>query len=162
MSIGATPLRTITKMLQRKQTLYLLAAIIVSIVCLSLPLAKIEPTGMGEWTVVYALFTQGTEIDGSVWPLFAVMLLTYPVAIGAIVTYKNRLLQARLCVWAVVLCVAWYAYYAYLLFAVFQAAGSYHTTVGVCLPFIAIVLYLLARKGIMDDERLVRSADRIR
>ena len=33
---------------------------------------------------------------------------------------------------------------------------------GLCLPIICAILNLLVRKGILDDERLVRAADRIR
>ena len=31
-----------------------------------------------------------------------------------------------------------------------------------CLPLVTIILYLLARAGIIADEKLVRAADRIR
>ena len=40
--------------------------------------------------------------------------------------------------------------------------GTFHINITALLPALAIGCYLLARKGILDDERLVRSADRIR
>lgn len=149
-------------MLQRKQTLFLLASIVVSIVCLSLPLGAIEPKGMGEWTMVYALFTKGGSLDYCVWPLFAIMLISYPFAIAAIALFKNRKLQAKLCVGAIAINLAWYAFYIYSVFTHFNQDGAFHIKFAAGLPLIAIILYLLARKGILDDERLVRSADRIR
>lgn len=149
-------------MLQRKQTLFLIAAIIVTAVCLCQPVGAIEPQGMGTWTMIYSLFATGAEVSFTLWPLFALLVITYPVAIMAIALYKKRKVQARLCVWAVVCNVLWYAYFLIGVFTAFQQTGTFHVKVAASLPLINIILYLLARKGIMDDERLVRSADRIR
>lgn len=149
-------------MLQRKQTLFLLAAIIVTAVCLCQPIGAIEPQGMGIWTAIYSLFVTGPEVSFNLWPLFVLLVLTYPVTIIAIALYKKRKAQARLCVWAVVCNVLWYAYFLFGIFTAFQQIGTFHVKFAAGLPLINIILYLLARKGIMDDERLVRSADRIR
>jgi hypothetical protein len=46
----------------------------------------------------------------------------------------------------------------YILLAVYQ---SYVTTID-ALPLVDAILIFLARKGILDDEKLVRAADRIR
>ena len=149
-------------MLQRKQTLFLLAAIIVTAVCLCQPVGTIEPQGMGTWGVVYSLFVTGLEVPFHMWPLFVLLVITYPVAIMAIALYRKRKTQARLCIWAVACSVLWYAYLLFGILTVFRQTGTFHIKFAAGLPLINIILYLLARKGIMDDERLVRSADRIR
>lgn len=149
-------------MLQRKQTLFLLLAIIVSVICSTLPLGTIEPQGMGTEMSIYSLFVKGDNISYCSWPLFAIMLCTYPVAIMAIAMYKTRKKQAKMCIVAVIINIIWYAYYAMSILTTFSKMGTFHINITALLPALAIGCYLLARKGILDDERLVRSADRIR
>lgn len=149
-------------MLQRKQTLFLLLAIIVSVICSTFPLGTIEPQGMGTEMNIYSLFVKGDNISYCSWPLFAIMLCTYPVAIMAIAMYKTRKKQAKMCMVAVIINIIWYAYYAMSILTTFSKMGTFHINITALLPALAIGCYLLARKGILDDERLVRSADRIR
>lgn len=149
-------------MLQRKQTLFLLLAIIVSVICSTFPLGTIEPQGMGTEMGIYSLFVKGDNISYCSWPLFAIMLCTYPVAIMAIAMYKTRKKQAKMCMVAVIINIIWYAYYAMSILTTFSKMGTFHINITALLPALAIGCYLLARKGILDDERLVRSADRIR
>ena len=149
-------------MLQRKQTLFLLLAIIASVICSTLPLGTIEPQVMGTEMSIYSLFVKGDDISYCSWPLFAIMLCTYPVAIMAIAMYKTRKKQAKMCMVAVIINIIWYAYYAMAILTTFSKMGTFHINITALLPALAIGCYLLARKGILDDERLVRSADRIR
>lgn len=149
-------------MLQRKQTLFLLLAIIVSVICSTFPLGTIEPQRMGTEMSIYSLFVKGDNISYCSWPLFAIMLCTYPVAIMAIAMYKTRKKQAKMCMVAVIINIIWYAYYAMSILTTFSKMGTFHINITALLPALAIGCYLLARKGILDDERLVRSADRIR
>lgn len=149
-------------MLQRKQTLFLLLAIIVSVICSTFPLGTIESQGMGTEMSIYSLFVKGDNISYCSWPLFAIMLCTYPVAIMAIAMYKTRKKQAKMCMVAVIINIIWYAYYAMAILTTFSKMGTFHINITALLPALAIGCYLLARKGILDDERLVRSADRIR
>ena len=149
-------------MIQRKQTLYLLASIILTAVCLSLPLGEIEPKGIAEPMVAYSLFIKGSTVDFLTWPLFAIMIVLYPISITTIAMFKKRILQAKLCIWAVAVIFVWYAYFLYLCFIRFVDMGTFHAGLATYIPLLTIICYLLARKGIMDDEKLVRSADRIR
>ena len=68
---------------------------IVSVICSTLPLGTIEPHGMGTEMSIYSLFVKGDNISYCSWPLFAIMLCTYPVAIMAIAMYKTRKKQAN-------------------------------------------------------------------
>ena len=136
-------------MIQRKQTLYLLLALIVTTICLCLPIGTFAPTGMGVDMPVYNLWvvTPGGH-DFSVWVLFLLLLLTCPITIAAIFLYKNRKVQAKLCLYALTLGD--------------DLQATFHFEVIALLPFVALLLYILARKGILADEALVRSMDRIR
>ena len=67
-------------MIQRKQTLYLLVAVILSVVALTQPIAELAPVTMGANHVVYNLWVlvsngMGAETDYSVSPLFVILLV---------------------------------------------------------------------------------------
>lgn len=100
--------------------------------------------------------------DLSVWPMFAVLLLTCPIAVFAIFLFKNRMLQARLCVVNILLILVWMALCAYYVFATQPESCHLDMSFTAALPAVSLILYILARRGIIKDEKLVRAADRIR
>lgn len=57
--------------------------------------------------------------------------------------------------------VVWYVVYAILAFTGFPDC-SFSVCVFAAFPFVGLVGYVLARKGVLADEALVRAADRIR
>lgn len=151
-------------MIQRKQTLFLILAVIVSVCCLSLPVATLLPSGMGAPSQVLNLWIadgNGAR-DFSAWPLFAVLLLSAAIGFFDIFLYKNRRRQAALCAFCIFLLVVWYLLFAWLVFTGDRATFTLTPELPLALPAVAIVLYFMARQGIMADERLVRSMDRIR
>ena len=95
----------------------------------------------------------------SSWPLFAVLMLASLLSLVTIFLYSKRKLQARLCIFHMILLVLWY-----LLLAVLpqQLFGSLVLSWPAVLPAVAIVFSFMARKGILADEKLVRAADRLR
>lgn len=149
-------------MWQRKQTLFMALAIICGLICLCLPVARWIPAGMGADVEVYNLYyvVESGEVSYKVAGLFATQLLTLPLAAIAILKFKNRMLQARLCLVNMLLLVIWYVLFA----ATAQPSDGYlfKPDFAACLPMVEIVLYFLARKGIIADEKLVKAADRIR
>lgn len=151
-------------MIQRKQTLYLLLSLVVTVACLCMPVAKLEPQGMGLSTLIYNLGTVVPDrgINFSNWPLFALLVVTIPLEACAIFLYRRRPLQAKLCSWSIVFCLAWYVYYAFALHAAAGDEYAFHLQFAACLPLVAVIALFLARRGVIHDEKLVRSADRIR
>ena len=151
-------------MIQRKQTLFLVLAIILSITCLCMPIGILEPIGMGTPTVLWNLGTvvPGSGVQFSNWPLFAFLAVSVVLEIIAIFTYHRRMLQAKLCSWSIVLCLAWYAYFAFSILNGFGKSFTFHLQFAACLPLVAIIALVLARRGVIQDEKLIRSADRIR
>ena len=123
-------------MIQRKQSVFLLlAAILGGLIIVNYPM----------------------------WPLFLLALVASSLSFFTIFKYKRRLLQARLSILAAILFVLWYP--AVMLVNKFMmSTGLQYDIVNVwgALPAVSAILCLMARKGIMDDERLVRAADRIR
>ena len=151
-------------MIQRKQTLFLVLAIILSITCLCMPIGILEPVGMGTPTVIWNLGTvvQGSGVQFSNWPLFAFLAVSIVLEIIAIFTYHRRMLQAKLCSWSIVFSLAWYTYFAFSILNGFGKSFTFHLQFAACLPLVAIIALVLARRGVIHDEKLIRSADRIR
>ena len=141
-------------MIQRKQTLYILAAIIMTVICLCMQIGSFKAAGL-EVARVYNLWY--TDPLGKhhfdTWPLMAIFL------------YRNRKLQALFCLFNALLIVGWYVCY----FVVGQTVGDkswgsvdFRPSWPAVFPAIACILYLMARHAIIADEKLVRSMDRIR
>lgn len=150
-------------MIQRKQSVYLLLAFVAMIACIMLPIGYFEPKGGGAvWAMTYFRPVAGQDVVSAQLP-WIVAMLTCPLVLWALFAYKKRRFQARLCVAGVVLELLWYLSYARNVFAVVDAGETtYHPAFAACLPLVSLILLLMARKGILDDERLVRAADRIR
>ena len=123
-------------MIQRKQSVFLLLAVILGVLII---------------------------VNYPMWPLFLLALVASSLSFFTIFKYKLRPLQARLSILAAILFVLWYP--AVMLVNKFMmSTGLQYDIVNVwgALPAVSAILCLMARKGIMDDERLVRAADRIR
>ncbi len=149
-------------MIQRKQTLFLLLAAITLIVCLCIPIGAFEPSSMGvaqEWFCLGQQTDEGLQLD--VIP-FVTLTVTVILTLACIFMYKHRKRQAKLCSLAVSLCIIWYLYFGGYIIGAGRAEMHYLLRLGAILPLIAIILIVMARKGILADERLVRSIDRIR
>ena len=119
-------------MIQRKQTLYLLAAFILTMVC---------------------MFTQTAIV------LLPCLLLSAAITLGCIFLYKRRKLQALMCIVSILVLVIWY-----ILLAALPQMSNYEFELDLsdALPAVSIILLFLARLGLLADEKLVRSLDRIR
>jgi len=123
-------------MIQRKQSVFLLLAVILGVLII---------------------------VNYPMWPLFLLALVASSLSFFTIFKYKRRPLQARLSILAAILFVLWYP--AVMLVNKFMmSTGLQYDIVNVwgALPAVSAILCLMARKGIIDDERLVRAADRIR
>ena len=150
-------------MIQRKQTIFLFLSFILLAICLCMPIGLLEPNGMGissKMTNLWIVDGNGVK-DFKVWPLFATLLITLPLHLFVIFDYKNRKRQIRFCSITILLVIAWHL--AYLLISQFMIGElKLHFEYGACLPFVSLILLILARNAIKSDEALVRAADRIR
>lgn len=155
-------------MIQRKQSLFLLLAVIACVICLFLPIAHVETEGMG---LPQSLFNLGlAQSDGGLsmemvcLPLFLLLSLTAVFSLVNIFMYKNRVLQLNLCACTLLFNGLWLVDYILILFGIIplDIQGSLKIGFAACLPLVSIVLIVMARKGVSDDEKLVRAADRIR
>ena len=144
-------------MLQRISTICIVVALLLTIVCLCRPLAVFHVPELGGYMVMnnYGVVEPMSKgADFSVWPMFAILLLTCLIAFFAVILYKNRILQARLCLVNIVLILFWTAICAFYVY-------EYQTKDVVChlemalsayLPCISLIHYVLARKALIKDE----------
>ncbi len=150
-------------MIQRIQTLYLLLAAVLQTVCLCRPVGLF----LGEdGELVARLFNLWTSSeDGTYslapWALFAILLIAATLTVISVFLFRTRALQMRAVSLSMVLLVGYYAYLA--LFVWLHLEGvSYRPTVAAALPLVSIILLYLAFRGILKDELLIRSLDRLR
>lgn len=140
-------------------------ALILTLVCLCLPVGLFVTDSMQPSSLMVNLWVNQPSgaHDYSVWPLFAVLLLSCPVTVAAIFAYRNRIFQSRLCLMSMLLMLAWYAALAVFGFALPRIENAQFTpSIAAALPLVNVILLLMARRGILADEALVRAADRIR
>lgn len=96
--------------------------------------------------------------------LMGVFALAGVVFLANIFLFRNRPLQMKLSLLAVVLAVigVGYGVFRYFTDAAAEIASAVSPDVGLALPIITLIFGLLARNYIQKDEKLVRSADRLR
>jgi peptidoglycan/LPS O-acetylase OafA/YrhL len=127
-------------MWQRVQTLYLLLA-----------------TGL-----VASLFfcTKAGDISYTeYWPYLVLLIVTAFLEVMALTTWKHRIFQMRTAVLAAIILVAFQGWLVYDFIATHNTPAFHVTAV---FPIVATILDFMAARGILADELLVRSADRLR
>ena len=96
-------------MIQRKQTLYLLAAIIMTVICLCMQIGSFKLGGISVAKVYNLWYTDPIgKHHFDTWPLMAVLLPTAVIATYTIFIYNNRKMQALFCLFNVLFIIGWY------------------------------------------------------
>ncbi len=148
-------------MIQRIQTLYLLASAILGFICLASPLGRFFEQGKTTAT----LYNLWMNVDGehvmTPWALFVILLFVSVVTLVNVLAYRMRVFQMRTAVVCILLLIGWNV--CYFCFAYIASEGqTFRPTLAAAMPFIMIILDYLAFRGIMKDEMLIRSIDRLR
>lgn len=152
-------------MIQRIQTLYLLAVAALMAAAIFTPLAYFA-AGVEEYKL-FAFALKSATAEYSTIYMGVIVALAAIVPLVNIFLFKNRLLQIRLCAVELVLLVGsavFMALYYFLSSRMFsQLEFSAHGMhIAIIFPVIAIILDYLALRAIFKDEMLVKSLDRIR
>lgn len=149
-------------MIQRKQTIFLLLALAAMVVCLCLPIGSTASHGLAAHSEWYNLGVYAPNGLNAQPLLFIDLVVAGSLTLIDIFLYTRRRLQMKICVASIILCLVWYGYYVFRAVSDFAPQGSFYVGFAVCLPFVAIVFLILARRGIKADEDLIKSMDRIR
>lgn len=150
-------------MIQRIQTLYLLLVVVLgTLLCCFAPVQFLMPEGID--------YIKLMTFDK--WALATISVAIPALALVTIFLFKRRLLQARLNIMNVVLCLGYYAllalYTAYVVKGYepigeqVLADAEWFLTVWAAIPLVNLVLTMMATRRILKDEALVRAADRLR
>jgi peptidoglycan/LPS O-acetylase OafA/YrhL len=142
-------------MIQRIQSIFLLLGAGACFGLLGLPLAETDEA------LAQGYFTDADFDILDNWSMLVLFLGAGLLLFVAIFLYKNRPTQLKLALVSILLIVGG-AVAGGILLSQSAAADQAQLSFGIALPFLAIVFSLLARRGIYQDEKLVRSADRLR
>lgn len=155
-------------MLQRIQTLYLLAIVVLSGFVIFSPLADLVNSTdkmiyLVDFKGISLIKPTGNIIESHVWGLNVVTAVVPIIALIAIFSFKNRIKQIRL---SVINMIFMFGFYGFLFLYLWPACERLHTEwylrIVTAIPFINIILSYLAIGAIGKDENLVKSADRLR
>lgn len=150
-------------MIQRIQTLYLLAVVILGIILIWQPVVQLVTPESAEELQIWELNALGGAPLQGLWGLLLTTALIPLLALIDIFLYRKRILQARLNVFAVMLCLGYYGVLAiYIWLAKMSMGVDWHIMPWAAIPLICMVLTIMATRRILKDEALVRAADRIR
>ena len=150
-------------MIQRIQTLYLLAVVALGIALIWLPVVQLVSPEKVAQVQVYELSALGGAPLQGLWGLLVTTILIPIMALIDIFLFKKRILQARLNIFTVFLCLCYYGVLAiYIWLAKMSLGFEWHLMPWASFPLISLVLTLMATRAILKDEALVRAADRLR
>lgn len=165
-------------MLQRVQTVYMLASVIAILTMhffwlasFATPEATYELNSMG-----LLCKTPGFEIDQMAWDIFIVLMLMFILPLVTIFLYKHRKLQLRMLIYTAILNVLYFGLFFYdfnkysdYVVSLTRDAVTNTTTVDsmtnimmLFMPALSIFCLIMAMRGVIYDIALLKSLDRLR
>lgn len=168
-------------MIQRIQSVYLTLVLVFSILCFAFPIANYEfkildtrteaqlnliPKTIDENT----LNEIGQEGYVNTLPLILIIVAVGILSIVSVFLFKKRAMQIRVIAITMLVDMVYigliFLYYvdkfANVLELNFKTMTSVSYSVGSMLPILSLILLFMANKAVRKDEKLVRSADRLR
>jgi len=158
-------------MIQRIQTVYFLAIVVLSCLVFFLPVVCFydlaDASFLGTLNYQGFVFGGGSEINVlnnlNTWLLKIISALVPLIALTAMFLYKKRPLQIRLSFINMILMLG---YYAVLFITLIQSANhigvGWKLNIPAAFPLVCIILSWLAIRAIKKDEALVKSLNRLR
>ncbi len=152
-------------MIQRIQTIWLLLATLTICCLLFLPMVT-ATIGNSEYSVIASgLYEKVENTTKQIESSLPLLISTIAVALMSFINifnFKNRATQKRIVMVNIVLIIGlsfWCSQFAKKIPGGLETANY---NVGMFLPVIAILFSSLAIRGINNDDKLIRSADRLR
>lgn len=155
-------------MIQRIQSLYLAMVIMLSLLFFTGNIFNFADASGKVFNLIMAgnlTDHEGTTLThlDNLWPLIVLLILISSVSLITILLYKNRKVQLLLAVSVIVMvscfavALSWYAYSVTRIYSLTIIPGLKMT-----IPVFDLIFSILAWRGILKDDRLVRSYDRLR
>jgi len=170
-------------MIQRKQSIYLFLAAALLLITFFVPLASFigakDSLVLYIYQVVSLVPGSGSEFSSYfILPLLVPVVLIVVISLISIFLYKKRKLQLLLVRFMLLLLLFYIGvYFFYYVDVLEKQSGSIANyeygleipgieiqipTVIFIIPLVSAALLLMASRGIISDEKLIRSADRLR
>ena len=160
-------------MIQRVQTIYMLASVIAILTMhffwlasFAIPEATFELNSLG-----LVCQTKGFETDRMVWELFSVLLLMVALPLVNIFLYKKRKVQLRVLIYTIVLNVLYYGLFFWEcsrlkgdVAALSQGSvvDVHYNIMMLVMPAVSIFALIMAARGVIFDIALIKSLERLR
>ena len=160
-------------MIQRVQTVYMLASVIAILTMhffwlasFAIPEATFELNSLG-----LVCQTKGFETDRMVWELFIVLLLMVALPLVNIFLYKKRKVQLRVLIYTIVLNVLYYGLFFWECsrlkgdVAALSQGGVvdvHYNIMMLVMHAVSIFALIMAARGVIFDIALLKSLERLR
>lgn len=152
-------------MIQRIQSIWLLLASLTLVMLLVLPIITKTYEGRELWMLATGLYQKadkGTvKIDAYLSLAIGTVLIAL-IALANIFLFRNRQLQKQICNVVIILTVLLSVWIVVVAQQIPGGLNGYQLNIGTFMPLLSILFCFLAARGINNDERLIRSADRLR
>jgi len=155
-------------MIQRIQTIYLLAIVILSGITIFSPIADLinkvdNQIYLVDFKGISLIKPTGNIIESAIWGLTSVSAVVPIIALITIFSFKNRVKQIRLSVINMIFMICFYFFLVlYLWPACIRLHTDWHLRIVSVFPLVNLILSYLAIGAIGKDEKLVKSLDRLR
>lgn len=152
-------------MIQRIQTIWLLLAALTICCLLVLPMVTATVGNIEYYVIVSGLYQKAENTTKQIEASLPLLISTIAVAMMSFINifnFKNRTTQKRVVMANIILIISlsfWCSQFAKKIPGGLETANY---NVGMFLPVIAILFSILAIRGINNDDKLIRSADRLR
>jgi hypothetical protein len=158
-------------MIQRIQTLFLFLAFLATIALFFYPIAGIYSD---LYTYKFYVYELKNMVPGeasmftfmTTFPLLLLNIIIGVMSVICIFLYKNRILQAKLVRLSILLEIGLIALILFVYAGIIEknllTSPDYLEEAGMYFPLISLIFLILSYRFIIKDEKLVRSADRLR
>ena len=151
-------------MIQRIQTLFLIAVLVLSGLLLTGDLVKMDNGAGTLFTIGFAgLGEDGGKTIQHLWPLSVLLVIVPSLALIAIFLFKRRLLQMRVTMLVLLLSMGTLllgAFYVIMFDRKIDITVIWQ--IKALFPLVSAILAWLAYRSILKDDLMVRSYDRLR
>lgn len=150
-------------MIQRIQTLYLLAVLVLVVACEFCTIGRfVADNGQLLGELRNLTMVQGDQMSYGPWALFALLFVVAFVTALAICLFRKRMRQIRLIIFSSILLIGYYLVYGWFVYSYLADGVTFKPSLMAGFPLIALIFNYLAARAIGKDEFLVRSLDRLR
>ena len=149
-------------MIQRIQSVYLFIALVLNILIFTMPFAEVSVEGGAICKIshngIYSLDDQSTPS----YVITAIVAVICLLTLMTIFQYKRRLLQMRLCTYNLILSLATLGLMAYSMWFTLANIEVVNPKAAAIFPLLSSILFVLAWRAVRNDDKLIKSVDRIR